>query len=149
VDYERRIHLLSQLRARLAPGPEHLPALCRELTEHREDGRIKLYLLTRALHCRREHPGLFTRGEYLPAHADADRDDNIWAFVRRHNGQVALAAAPRLLTRMLEPGDLPLGEIAWEEARLFLPEGVSERSWHNVFTGQTMTTAEHEGRPCL
>jgi (1->4)-alpha-D-glucan 1-alpha-D-glucosylmutase len=146
VDYEQRRRLLAELNARLAHRPEQLPALCRELTETREDGRVKLYLLMGALHCRRDHPGLFTAGEYLPAHADGGRDENVCAFVRRSQANMALAAAPRLLTRVIEPGELPLGEIPWGEARLHVPAGGPGRRWRNVFTGEVVTTAEHEGK---
>src|SRR5207302_2685278 len=50
VDYELRGRLLAGLRARAAEARERLPAFARELTEAREDGRIKMYLLLRALH---------------------------------------------------------------------------------------------------
>jgi (1->4)-alpha-D-glucan 1-alpha-D-glucosylmutase len=149
VDYAQRRRYLQELRERTSRGPEHLPALCRELTEHREDGRIKLYLLMQALRCRREHPGLFTAGEYLPAQADTSRDENICAFVRQHQGVLALAVAPRLLTRITEVAELPLGDICWEDAGLHLPAGGVGRSWHNVFTGQTLVTAEHDGKASL
>jgi (1->4)-alpha-D-glucan 1-alpha-D-glucosylmutase len=146
VDYERRRRMLAELNARLSQGPEHLPALSRELTETREDGRVKLYLLMRGLHCRRDNPGLFTAGEYLPAQADAGRDENVCAFVRRHQGKLALAAVPRLLSRVIDVGELPLGEIAWGDAQLYVPAGGPGRRWHNVFTGETVTAAEQDGQ---
>jgi (1->4)-alpha-D-glucan 1-alpha-D-glucosylmutase len=146
VDYPLRRRMLAELSAPAAQGPEHLPALCRELTEAREDGRVKLYLLMRALHCRRDNPGLFTAGEYLPAHADAGREENVCAFVRRYQGKLALAAAPRLLARLVGPGELPLGEISWGEARLQVPAGGPGRVWRNVFTGESVTAAEHQGQ---
>jgi (1->4)-alpha-D-glucan 1-alpha-D-glucosylmutase len=147
VDYDLRRRLLTELQTRIAAGPEHLPALCRELIERREDGRAKMYVLTRALHCRRENPGLFTAGEYLPVHADPQRDENICAFVRRQEGRLALAVAPRLLTRLVDPGEMPLGETPWDEARLYLPAGRPGGDWHNVFTGETLRAAEHDGQP--
>ncbi len=158
VDYDLRRRLLADLRARTAAGPEHLSRLCRELTEQRRDGRIKMYLLTRALHCRRQHPGLFTEGEYLPAAATTDRDENICAFVRRRNGQasggrqaaeIALAAAPRLLTHVIDSDELPLGIDAWGDSFLYLPaEGTAQR-WENVFTGEVLTAEERDGQSGL
>jgi (1->4)-alpha-D-glucan 1-alpha-D-glucosylmutase len=149
VDYDLRRRLLADLQARMAAGPGHLPALCRELTERREDGRVKMYLLTQALRCRRDHPGLFTGGDYLPAHATPDRDEHVCAFVRRHAGRQALAVAPRLLTRVIDPGELPLGPAAWGEARLVLPGGAAPASWYNVFTAEELTAEEGDGRTCL
>src|SRR5262249_2445931 len=85
VDYERRRHLLEELRARVkacendsaSPGNRPHPLtrspsltqLARDLVQTKEDGRIKLFVTHRGLHCRRDHPGLFTQGEYLPATA--------------------------------------------------------------------------------
>jgi (1->4)-alpha-D-glucan 1-alpha-D-glucosylmutase len=149
VDYELRRRLLADLRAHAAAGPEHLPRLCRDLTEQRRDGRVKMYLLTRVLHCRRDNPGLFTEGEYLPAHATADRDENVCAFVRRRGGRLALAAAPRLLTQVIDPDELPLGIDAWGDSFLYLPAGGAGRRWENVFTGEALTAEERDGQPGL
>jgi (1->4)-alpha-D-glucan 1-alpha-D-glucosylmutase len=149
VDYALRRRLLSELQARIAAGEEGLTGLCRELIEHREDARVKMYVLTRALHCRRDHPGLFSEGEYLPAHAEADRNENVCAFVRRFQRHSALVAAPRLLTRRIELGQLPLGEACWGQTRLNLPEAVGGRVWYNIFTGQTFRSIEHEDLSCL
>jgi (1->4)-alpha-D-glucan 1-alpha-D-glucosylmutase len=160
VDYAHRRQLLAELRARETRSGDgaQLPGLCRELTEQRADGRIKMYLLARTLHCRRQHPGLFTEGKYLPAQATPDRDENVCAFVRRRAGrasgdrqaaEVALAAAPRLLTRLVAPGALPLGPDAWGDSFLFLPTGSPGLRWQNVFTGEVLTTRERDGQSGL
>jgi (1->4)-alpha-D-glucan 1-alpha-D-glucosylmutase len=185
VDYDLRRRLLDELRAVPEEGRVNL---CRELTENKEDGRIKLYLLWRALCCRREHPGLFTTGEYLPAHADGERDGNLCAFARRERsslgtvepaspaggarsssgeraslagagsssveraspaGRWALAVVPRLLTRLLGPGELPLGRAAWKDALLLVPGIGRNQPCRNVFTGEVLTTASLEGQACL
>jgi (1->4)-alpha-D-glucan 1-alpha-D-glucosylmutase len=146
VDYGLRQRLLAELDARAA-DPAALPALARELTESRADGRAKLYVVSRALRCRRDHPGLLTSGEYLPAQASEPYDVNVCAFVRRTDGAAALAAAPRLLRRQIRPGQLPLGAAVWGDGVLWLPEG--GRRWRNVFTGEMLPTAERGGRPCL
>jgi (1->4)-alpha-D-glucan 1-alpha-D-glucosylmutase len=149
VDYGRRRVLLDDLLRRAAAGPEALPELCRQLVLNRQDGQIKLYLLMRALRCRRDHPGLFAEGEYLPATASSRYDEHVCAFVRRHNAQTALVVAPRLLTRVIELGELPLGAEAWQEGLLMLPREVSTRRWRDVFTGQVVEGAVHDGRLSL
>jgi (1->4)-alpha-D-glucan 1-alpha-D-glucosylmutase len=146
VDFLLRRRLLDDLQVKIAAGPEALPALCRELILHRQDGRVKLYLLMRALRCRRDHPGLFAEGEYLPATVSSGYDDNICAFVRRHEGQIALAVAPRLLTRVIAPGDLPLGAEAWEEGLLRLPEGIAAPRWRDICSGQVVDAANRDGQ---
>jgi (1->4)-alpha-D-glucan 1-alpha-D-glucosylmutase len=147
VDYDLRRRLLADLRRRIAAGPEHLPALCRELLEQRADGRIKMYLLTQALYCRRDDPELFTAGEYLPAHVTPDRDEHACAFIRARGGRLALAVAPRLLTKLVAPGELPLGRAAWGDSAVFVP--AAARSWHNVFTGEDLAPEEQHGHACL
>jgi (1->4)-alpha-D-glucan 1-alpha-D-glucosylmutase len=149
VNYEERRRQLAGLRARAAGARERLPAFARELTEAREDGRIKMYLLMRALHCRRDHPALFTTGEYRPAHASLGWDDNVCAFVRRHEGRAALAAVPRLLTRRIGPDELPLGPSVWKGALLFAPGLDAGRPLRNVFTGELLRPETRDGQPCL
>ena len=146
VDYGLRRRLLAELDARAADNAA-LPALARELIEARADGRAKLYVVSRALRARRDHPGLFTAGEYLPAHASGACDVNVCAFVRRTDDAAALAAAPRLLRRRIRPGQLPLGAEVWGDGVLWLPEG--GRRWRNVFTGEVLERAERDGRACL
>src|SRR6516225_3406572 len=53
VDYQHRQQELHKLQTRLAAGAEHLPVLARELVETKEDGRIKLFVTSRGLRCRR------------------------------------------------------------------------------------------------
>jgi (1->4)-alpha-D-glucan 1-alpha-D-glucosylmutase len=147
VDYALRQRMLADLKARLEQGSEQQTALARELLESRIDGRVKMFTLRQALLCRREHPELFTTGEYIPLHASEERDEHVCAFLRRHEGQQALAVAPRLLTRLVLPGELPLGPDVWQESCLFLPEqeGPPGR-WHNVFTGEVLLPTERDGR---
>jgi (1->4)-alpha-D-glucan 1-alpha-D-glucosylmutase len=148
VDYGLRRRLLAELHGRAAGGPDALEPMCRELMEHREDGRVKMYLLSRALHFRRDNRGLFTTGDYLPAWAGPPREDNVCAFVRRQDHRLALAAVGRLFTRLVAPGELPVG-AAWGDSVLFLPAEVAGRPWQDVFTGRVVQAAERDGRACL
>ncbi|HWY87760.1 MAG TPA: malto-oligosyltrehalose synthase [Gemmataceae bacterium] len=139
VDYESRQHLLAGLREKYAAAGHDRSALARELTDHKEDGRIKLFVTWQALQCRREHPGLFTTGDYLPVEAAGPRADHVFSFVRRHEGHEALIAVPRLLSRLApggEPG--PWDAAAWEGTSLLLPDEVAGRRWLNIFSGETV-----------
>ncbi|HZZ77725.1 MAG TPA: malto-oligosyltrehalose synthase, partial [Gemmataceae bacterium] len=67
VDYERREKILDELVYRAnQSGEGGLSTLARELVEHKEDGRIKCYLIWRSLQCRLGSPELFVSGEYIP-----------------------------------------------------------------------------------
>ena len=73
VDYERRRRMLQDLRSAAESAGGDLRDLARDLVAAKEDGRIKLYVTHRSLACRRDHPGLFTAGEYVPLAAEGSR----------------------------------------------------------------------------
>ena len=79
--------------------------------------------MSRALHCRRENPGLFTAGQYVHLHAHGERASHVFAFERRHEGRLAVVVVPRLIARLSE----------WGDTRVTLPERM-----RNIFTGQTL-----------
>jgi len=145
VDYPVRVAALAGLRAREAEiGPRELFG---ELLGSREDGRIKLYLIFRVLNYRRENRDLFDGGEYLALEAQGARARNLCAFARRAGGKTVVAAVPRFLATLApEPGQCPLGEAAWLDSFLNLPEGSAGR-YRNVITDEELSVAERAGRP--
>ncbi len=149
VDYERRRRLLAELRERTASG-KGLAALARELLGSLEDGRAKLYVTMRALKERRDHPGLFATGEYVPLEAVGPRAEHVFAFARRQAERWAVVAVPRLLCRAwMSSTDLPLGREFWQDTRLVLA-GLSERSrLGSPFTGEMVAVANRDGQPSL
>ena len=89
-----------------------------------------------ALRCRRDYPGLFAEGAYLPAEPAPGpvRREHVCAFVRRAAGRWALAAVPRLLTRLLpRAGASPLGPDVWQDSALLVPGLRPGRRCRNVF----------------
>ncbi len=144
VDYERRRRMLDELRQ--AAGGD-LAALARELVQSRLDGRIKLYVTWQALHCRREHPGLFSAGDYLPLEAAGAKADHLFAFARRAGDRWAVVAVPRLTVRLLpEAGGVPLGTDVWQHTRLLLRGVDPALRWRDVFTGATPAALECDGQ---
>jgi (1->4)-alpha-D-glucan 1-alpha-D-glucosylmutase len=176
VDYELRRRLLASLRAEVPTSgatdgtrtkhgrPECFPHPCsvrvpsvaplasfaRGLAEAKEDGRVKLYVTRQALHARRDNPNLFTLGEYLPADVLGARRDHVCGFVRRREGRCAVVAVPRLMTALVpQAGELPLGPAVWGGTRLVLPGVTPGLGLRNLFTGEELTTGEHEGQSAL
>jgi (1->4)-alpha-D-glucan 1-alpha-D-glucosylmutase len=152
VDFKTRAELLAALQEREAHG---LPLLVQELLETWEDGRVKLYLTYKALHFRRANRELFAAGEYLPVEVTKPGDEHACAFARRLGDRWVLVAVPRLPVRLQEAGRAtpaeaaadrppvlkpPLGEAAWGETSLILPENSPDR-WHNVLTGEALAAA--------
>ncbi len=147
VDYQRRQALLRELQG--AAGGD-LAGLARSLIEARGDGRVKLYLTWRALTCRRDHPGLFSSGAYLPLDSAGEKARHLFAFARRWGEQWGVAAVPRLLARLAaDASRLPLGPEVWGDTRLVLANIDPGLRWRNVLTGEVLSPAEQQGQLSL
>jgi len=148
VDYERRIAMLDEIRRREKEMP--LPGLARYLTENKESGLIKLYLIRKALNYRGEKTGLFERGEYLPIEAMGEKADKVCAFVRRMGAESAIIAAPRFFASLIgKPPGLPLGEEVWGDSSLVVPFFEPGARYRNIFTGELITAGEYKNATAL
>ena len=122
VDYELRRQMLKSL-SNATPG---------ELMQTWPDGRIKLFLTKHLLQLRRGHADLFERGEYLPLHTSGTFAESCVSFVRRLDDNWIAVIAPRLSSRIGFP---PIGE-AWQDTAIQLPETLSLKEAHDLFTCQ-------------
>jgi (1->4)-alpha-D-glucan 1-alpha-D-glucosylmutase len=142
VDYDLRgwwLGELEDLRGERA-------ALAGALVESKADGRVKLYLIHRALRFRRDNAELFRAGTYTPLDATGAASEHIVAFARAHGGKEALAVAPRLLARRLGELDaLPLGAVAWGDALMAVPGAAVGRRYRNIFTDEVTVVLERDG----
>jgi (1->4)-alpha-D-glucan 1-alpha-D-glucosylmutase len=131
VDYALRERLLAELQK---------TASAADLLNTMEDGRVKLFVTWKGLTCRRDHGGLFSIGEYVPLEVKGTAVDHVFAFLRRHEGAMALVVVPCLLTRLLpDITQLPLGKV-WADSRVLLPAD-APRIFRNVFTGEVLNIA--------
>lgn len=130
VDFSRRSQMLASLHQ---AGDK----LCRELLTAREDGRIKLFILSRALNFRRAHRALFREGAYLPLEAEGDKREHVCAFERTLQQESAVIVVPRFTARL--PSDIgsgPFGKTVWGDTRLVLPDASPGSRFLNIFTGE-------------
>ena len=150
VDFEARARLLATLHD--ARGDRR--ALLGDMLANWQDGRVKLYLTTQGLRCRRDHAALFASGDYVPLGVIGARRDHVCAFARRLGGIWAVAVVPRLAgptgggswagtarTRRgwlrpiramtCQPLRLPLGVDVWGDTTLALPSDAPRR-WSDV-----------------
>lgn len=145
VDFAQRVRLLRAL-GRRRPSPK----LARELVAEKADGRIKLFLTRQALACRREHPDLFARGDYLPLEGDGLAADHLCAFARRLTDRAdageVVVAVPRL-TATLCRGELiaPLGGDVWADSALPLPHAPPGTAYRDRFTSAGLRTVAADG----
>jgi (1->4)-alpha-D-glucan 1-alpha-D-glucosylmutase len=142
VDYAQRTRLLRGLQRR-RPGRR----LAADLLQTKADGRVKLYLTTRAVACRAAYPDLFARGDYIPLAAEGAAADHVVAFARRDAENEFLTVVPRLvvgLTRK-ELAD-PIGPEVWGDTQLLLPDAEPGTRYRDVFSGETIkVSARNDG----
>jgi (1->4)-alpha-D-glucan 1-alpha-D-glucosylmutase len=141
VDYDLRAWLLGEL----VDLHGTRAALARTLVETKEDGRVKLYLIHRALTYRRARSELFREGAYAPLVATGDAEEHIVAFARIWGDEEVLAVAPRLLAKRLGEATVPPLEMVWNDAMLALPAGSNGRHYRNVFTDEVVAVSERDG----
>ncbi|MEO0374802.1 MAG: malto-oligosyltrehalose synthase, partial [Cyanobacteria bacterium P01_A01_bin.17] len=134
VDFEARWHALREIKSR---SEIDLSGLLAELLRTPETGWVKLFLTHRVLQVRREKADLFQRGSYQRLTLGGSLQDHVVTFAREWSGECAIAIAPRLFTKLVEPGVLPLGERIWQETRITLPSGFNA-SWHDTISGRTI-----------
>jgi (1->4)-alpha-D-glucan 1-alpha-D-glucosylmutase len=138
VNFEHRRAMLKDLQERIKYPST---AMLDDLVHSWPDGRIKLYLIWKALNFRREHLDLFAKGEFLAARVDCSRRENAAAFVRRHRGQWAVAVVPRRLGRFQDSSSVAQEEHPWADTKICLATA-APASWVNVFTGEQIATCE-------
>lgn len=139
VDYTRRREMLRALEEQLDAPAGNLADLAVDLLNHRTDSRIKLYLIQKLLNYRREHPGLFTTGQYDPLDAVGSRSENLCAFTRQSAETTVLVVVPRLVAGLTGmSGKPPLGPQVWNETRLVLPPEFAGARFVNLLTGETV-----------
>jgi (1->4)-alpha-D-glucan 1-alpha-D-glucosylmutase len=148
VDFGRRRAVLAEAQARAGAAGEDLLPLARELLAARADGRVKLYVLHRALIHRRQHPALYLQGSYLPLEVSGDRSDHVCAFLRSKDGEEIVVAVPRLPSSLAGDGP-PVGTGVWGEAAVVLPPGGGPAAYRHLLTGEVVESREHEGQRTL
>lgn len=131
VDLEMRTKFLREMKEN-----EHdVATLIDELLSKKEDGRIKLFLIYKALRARRENEALFQRGDYIPLSVDGAFKDHVVAFARKYDRTWSITLAPRLLTQLVDEGDHPFGERVWSDTHVVLPD-LAPSSWKDRITEQ-------------
>jgi len=142
VDFSTRIKLLDELKGQEPAGPVGFK---KKLLANWRDDRIKLYLLSEALEFRRTHGELFLKGNYIPLKASGRRSENICAYARREKDLWALVVIPRFSTRLVSPGEFPLGSKVWGRSHLVLPEH-APCHWKDLLSGKTLKATQAVGK---
>jgi len=132
-----------------APAAD-LGTLARSLLESWQDGAIKLYVILRALNFRKEHHALFKDGSYTPLAVDGSLKELACAFARLGEDETAITVVPRFLTRLLKSlSARPFGRDSWGDTFITIPDEIAAKAYRNIFTGETITTTEQDGKKRL
>ena len=144
VDYDLRMHAL----ASLGSCPD-IP----ELVAHRTDGRIKMFVMNRALAARARWRDVYERGEYVPLTTTGASRDCLFAFARVAAGSTfAITCVPRLIGSLMpDASGPPLGRGIWKDTRVELPAGCADLlaappSVRDVLTGTVHQAELIDGR---
>jgi (1->4)-alpha-D-glucan 1-alpha-D-glucosylmutase len=132
VDFAQRIELLKTLMQEASAASS---LYAEQLLTNWSDGRIKLYLIWKALGFRRLFSELFTDGEFVALEASGARSENLTSFLRVSPKHSALVIAPKWLANSGLQGDLGAPQEFWGDTRILGHELEARRTWKNVFTG--------------
>jgi (1->4)-alpha-D-glucan 1-alpha-D-glucosylmutase len=106
------------------------------------DGRIKLFVTTRAARFRQQNAPLFMSG-YLALEVVGPRADHIFCFARPAGRSAALVLVPRMIASLVGPSDRPpVGADIWTDTTIDLPPELQAWRWNNIFTGETIGPGE-------
>jgi len=133
VDFEFRKRALQDLRG--------------DLLEKRADGRLKLLVTHRLLCLRRELPGLFIGGSYMPLRTGGrvHKQQHVCAFARSFEGRTLVIAAPLLVATLMRGAMTPpIGPEVWRDDWLHVP---AASGFRDVLSGQMLETITQNGGP--
>jgi (1->4)-alpha-D-glucan 1-alpha-D-glucosylmutase len=142
IDYPRRMRLLQDLQQHSQTG---CVDFAHELLTNWTDGRIKLYVIWKALAFRQQHADLFSDGDYKPLQVIGEHSNHVIAFLRHHHRDWAVVIAPRWLAGLEDPLELQTQQPFWKDTFLSMP-GEAPSSWRNIFTGEDYSSSAMAGR---
>jgi (1->4)-alpha-D-glucan 1-alpha-D-glucosylmutase len=142
IDFAKRSAALQGIANAASAAPE---AALLDLVQHWHDGRIKLFLLWKALNFRRAHPDLFLEAEFVPLVTAGCHASNVIAFLRRTPTASALVAVPRWLSQVPFAADQ---KFDWCDTRLTLSADAPSE-WTSILTPSHVTSLVRDGQPSL
>jgi len=134
VDYIRRRKALQTMNELQNPS---FTDIANDLTKNPGDGRIKMFLIWKALSVRQQHPDLFDKGEYLQLTVRGKKASHAVAFARRQAATTLVIVVPRLVGKLLDGmDDPPTGKTVWGDTNVLLP--FPSKQFRNTFTDERL-----------
>ena len=135
VDFEKRCAMLASIREQ---EDSNIGRLIQDLLSTREDGKIKLFLIYRALKARKTNRETFRDGAYLPLESAGRFRSHVIAFARKYEHQWAIVIVPRFLSHLVQEGEFPLAREVWQDTEVIMPDR-SPAEWRNALTSEVIS----------
>ncbi len=153
VDYEHRKRLLdslltSSLTGIPSDGKGDQAALADDLIRNAEDGRLKMFITSRALNFRRDNPAVFEQGEYIPLRIAGGRERHAISFARRIGDRSAIVIVTRFFNRLAAISHPPIGSGIWADTAVLINDELAG-CYRDVFTGMTVCAQNRQDGPSL
>jgi len=132
-DFVKRNAMLNNL----PQTPGVTPALLGDLTHNWRDGRIKLYLISKALQFRKQNALLFSEGQFMPVEIRGKRGEHAAAFARRYKKDWVVAVVPRWLARGHYPMTSADTDRFWGNTDIQVPKNAPS-FWESILSGATI-----------
>jgi (1->4)-alpha-D-glucan 1-alpha-D-glucosylmutase len=132
VDYQMRKQFLSDIKEKFSDSPKKLTA---ELLNTKTDGRIKLFLIWKALKVKAENKTLFQKGAYKLLQVEGKHKENVIAFARSYDTEFMITIVPRFLTQIISENQLPIGK-QWQDTHI--TSDFNPANWINCITDQQL-----------
>ncbi|MEC4812984.1 MAG: malto-oligosyltrehalose synthase [Scytonema sp. PMC 1069.18] len=138
VDFDTRQAYLKTIQEQVK---QDILKLIDDLLATRQDARIKLFLILQSLKARTENLDIFNEGDYIPLEVNGKFKEHILAFARSYENKMVVTIAPRFFTRLIQPGEYPIGQKVWEDTSVKLPANAPS-TWKNAITEQSVQVDE-------
>jgi (1->4)-alpha-D-glucan 1-alpha-D-glucosylmutase len=139
VDFTQRQRSLAEIRE---AERGDLIDFIERMMQRPEDGLIKMYLMKRALDCRRAQHELFATGDYQPLQVAGSRKNHVIAFSRTMRNKSVIVATGRFFSRLGTPDRLPIGQETWNETSIVMEKKMKFCRYRNIFTGEVLSVSE-------
>ena len=146
VDFACRRGLLRELHERTS-SPSTAGFCSSQPATTTDASSLKLHIHQTVLKLRKQYPGLFTTGEYLPLRTGGSKAAHIFAFARSHEQRIAIIAVPRLVAALAEtPADFVGDRDIWADTYIEPPEVARGRAFRNALMNTSIQNSADASR---
>jgi len=119
------------------------PALLQQALADPLQPELKLFVLQRLLHTRRQNPGLFLQGSYRAVVTAGRYARQVLAFTRQHNDEKVLIIFPLEIASLATAQTMPIGQTVWDDTCIGWEEGNGE-TYMNIFTQEVLALSARQ-----